>query len=173
MGKRVLGLLVAGIIIGLACFFAGRKMTDKNEGVASSNVTVKTIRDTTLVRDTIFVALPPYSEERELGQRELIVSKETVSMINDNQDSVKVELPEVSRRYEGEEYELWISGIEPKLDSISIFRTESSIVEREIVTVNTPKTNNRRWSIGISAGMGYANGRIGPYIGVGVCYRLF
>ena len=74
-------------------------------------------------------------------------------------DTVQVRLPIISKHYEGESYEAWISGYEPSLDSISIYN-------RTIV----PK--QKRWSIGVQGGVGITPKGVQPYIGIGVAYRL-
>ena len=74
-------------------------------------------------------------------------------------DTVMVRLPIESKHYEGKDYEAWISGYEPSLDSISIYN-------RTIM----PKP--KRWSIGLQGGVGITPKGVQPYIGVGVSFRL-
>lgn len=74
-------------------------------------------------------------------------------------DTVAVRLPIESKHYAGENYEAWVSGYEPSLDSISIYN-------RTIV----PK--QKRWSIGLQGGVGMTPKGVQPYIGIGIGYRF-
>ena len=74
-------------------------------------------------------------------------------------DTVQVRLPIESKHYEGEDYEAWVSGYEPCLDSIRVY-------QREV------KTKQSRWSIGLQGGVGLTPKGVQPYVGIGVSYRL-
>lgn len=74
-------------------------------------------------------------------------------------DTVMVRLPIESKHYEGEDYEAWISGYEPSLDSISIYN-------------HTIVPKPKRWSIGVQGGVGMTPRGVQPYIGIGIGYRL-
>ena len=74
-------------------------------------------------------------------------------------DTVMVRLPIESKHYEGEDYEAWVSGYEPSLDSINIYN-------RTIL----PK--QKRWSIGVQGGVGITPRGVQPYVGIGVAYKL-
>ncbi len=71
----------------------------------------------------------------------------------------------------GEDFTAWISGFEPELDSILIFP------KVEVITKQIPVPVAKRWSVGITGGVGIAATdkglKAGPYIGVGVSYSLF
>ena len=74
-------------------------------------------------------------------------------------DTVMVRLPIESKHYEGKNYEAWVSGYEPSLDSINVYN--STILPK-------PK----RWSIGVQGGLGITPKGVQPYLGIGVSYRL-
>lgn len=74
-------------------------------------------------------------------------------------DTVMVRLPIESKHYEGGNYEAWISGYEPSLDSIKVY-------QREV------KPKQSRWSIGLQGGVGITPKGVQPYIGIGIGYRL-
>lgn len=74
-------------------------------------------------------------------------------------DTVQVRLPIVSKHYEGEDYEAWISGYEPSLDSINIYN-------------HTILSKPKRWSIGLQGGVGITPKGVQPYVGVGIGYKL-
>lgn len=79
-------------------------------------------------------------------------------------------LPRTQKHYKEAEYEAWVSGYQPNLDSIWVYNKTS-----EVNTISVP--SRKRWSIGVQAGYGVQlnpNGVVAaPYIGVGVSYNLF
>lgn len=81
-------------------------------------------------------------------------------------DSAEVEIPITSREYKGEGYRAWVSGYNPMLDSIEVYRTTNT------VTLPKPKRKRKRWGIGVQAGYGLGRNGMQPYVGVGVSYDL-
>lgn len=81
-------------------------------------------------------------------------------------DSVSVAIPITQKKYEGDDYKAWVSGYEPSLDSIDVYRKTETITIRE---------EQRRWGIGIVGGVGYGitSRKVEPFVGVGVTYRLY
>lgn len=77
-------------------------------------------------------------------------------------DSVFVEVPREQAVYSGTGYRAWVSGFRPRLDSLRI--------ERDVAVVSR---RNRRWSVGVQAGVGMTPRGVQPYVGVGVSYRLY
>lgn len=75
------------------------------------------------------------------------------------------------RHYKGENYEAWVSGYHPALDSILVF-PETRYITKEVKVQRKPT----RWGIGIQAGYGISlpDGRpqAAPYIGIGISYNL-
>lgn len=87
-------------------------------------------------------------------------------------DSIDVTLPITQRTYRDSNYTAWVSGYQPKLDSIHTYNKmvyTTRTIER---TITKPP---RKWGIGINAGYGYGiNSKLfEPYIGVGVTYVIF
>lgn len=79
-------------------------------------------------------------------------------------DSVMVSVPIVQKEYKDSAYHAWVSGYRPNLDSIYIYRPTTQIVQ----TI----TKQKRWGLGVQAGMGITNNKIQPYIGLGVSYNI-
>lgn len=77
-------------------------------------------------------------------------------------DSAVVGIPITQKEYQTEDYHLWLSGYLTSLDSIDVYRHETTIT----------KYKTRHWGIGIHAGYGMTTGRLSPYIGIGVHYNL-
>ena len=120
-----------------------------------------------VVRDTIFSEKPVYINKQ-------IVRTDTVQLYDIKQNSVKVELPYISKEFKDSLYEAWVSGYQDvNLDSIRVFK------EKQILEINNTnyitKYKNRPFSVGIQAGYGYdfMNKCTLPYIGIGVQYNLF
>ena len=71
--------------------------------------------------------------------------------------------------YEDSLYRAWVSGYQPRLDSLQIFpRTVYRTVTNDIYHTITPK--KKRWGLGLQVGYGYPSGF---YFGVGMSYDLW
>lgn len=84
-------------------------------------------------------------------------------------DSAEVELPVTQREYEGEGYRAWVSGFEPRLDSIHIFARHDVVTVRQTVAVGAKQ---KRWGIGIFAGYGMTPDGLRPCAGVSINYNI-
>ena len=78
-------------------------------------------------------------------------------------DTIQVRLPIESKHYSATNYDAWVSGYEPQLDSIKVYN-------REVIV----KPKQSRWSIGLQGGVGITPRGVQPYVGVGigVAYKL-
>lgn len=79
-------------------------------------------------------------------------------------DTVEVSLPFVQKVYKDTNYTAWISGYEPRLDSITI---ANKIVTR---TNTVSKDKDKRFSLGVQTGFNVINKK--PYFGVGITYNI-
>ena len=77
-------------------------------------------------------------------------------------DSVKVHLPITQKCYRDSTYTAWVSGYQPNLDSIHIYRPTITIK-----TIKRPK-----FTYGIQAGYGITPKGFQPYLGVGFNYTF-
>lgn len=113
--------------------------------------------------DTVVIRQPEVMVVRSLEPR-----KERMAVVADTvvpgQDSVIVSIPIVQHEYHGDGYRAWVSGYAPALDSIAIERNTAVI---------RPARGQRRWSVGLQAGVGMTPHGVEPYIGVGVSFRLY
>ena len=80
-------------------------------------------------------------------------------------DSVKVQIPISTKVYEDTLYKAYVSGYEPKLDSITI-------KQRTTYITHTTRNKESRFRIGLQAGYGLTPKGLMPYFGVGLSYRL-
>ncbi len=77
-----------------------------------------------------------------------------------------VSVPMTQREYEGAEYRAWVSGFEPRLDSIQVFCRSETVTVREVA-------KRKRWGVGVSAGYGLTPHGPEPFVGVSLNYNLF
>lgn len=80
-------------------------------------------------------------------------------------DSVKVQIPISQKVYEDTLYKAYVSGYEPKLDSITIKQKTTYIT-------HTIRNKEPWFRIGLQAGYGLTPKGMMPYFGVGLSYRL-
>ena len=83
-------------------------------------------------------------------------------------DSLTATIPITQKRYQDSTYTAWVSGYDPKLDSISIYP------RHEILTITkTVRQKPKRWGIGLNVGYGFTpKYGMQPYVGVGIQYNL-
>ena len=128
-----------------------------------------TIRsDTVLVRDdTVLIDRPVEVEKRAIDtiliSTVLPVPGDTVRLT----DTVYVHLPVEQKHYSAPEYDAWVSGFRPSLDSLKL-HTQSARITNTIPLPVHPKS--KRWGIGIQVGYGMT---FHPYIGIGISYNIF
>lgn len=80
-------------------------------------------------------------------------------------DSAKIQIPISQKVYEDTLYRAYVSGYEPKLDSIII-------KQRTTYITHTTRNKESRFRIGLQAGYGLTPKGMMPYFGVGLSYRL-
>ncbi len=84
------------------------------------------------------------------------------------EDTAEAVLPITQQRYTDDStYTAWVSGYQPRLDSIRTYRRTTAIT-REIVR----PAPHGRWSAGVQAGYGITPHGFQPYIGLGIGFRL-
>lgn len=122
--------------------------------------------DTLYLRDTNIYRFPDMVSEITIPEETIVINDGFIII----SDSVSV-LPVQQKHYRGDDYEAWISGYRPRLDSIYVF-PETRYITNEIQVKRKPT----RWGIGIQAGYGVAlpDGRpqMAPYIGIGISYNI-
>lgn len=120
-------------------------------------------RDT--ITDTIKVVRPVVRDSVVLRYDRVVlpIVRDSV-MVRDSVviDSVQVQLPITQKCYRDSVYTAWISGYQPKLDSIHIYRPT--------ITINT--TKQPKFTYGIQAGYGITPKGLQPYLGVGIGYTF-
>ena len=120
-------------------------------------------RDT--ITDTIKVVRPVVRDSVVLRYEKVVlpVVRDSV-MVRDSVviDSVQVHLPITQKCYRNSTYTAWVSGYQPKLDSIHIYRP----------TIMTTTIKRPKFTYGIQAGYGITPKGLQPYLGVGIGYTF-
>ncbi len=186
-------LFIIGFLIGIIAVF----LTLGYYHVSNKNVYTDTTRVRVEVYDTIAYYVPECRDSVvvKYETRVLPVKKDTTAVDGDStmyasvgsnsvdgdstmyasveSDSVDVEIPITQKVYESEDYKAYVSGFEPKLDSIFV---RSKTITNTISYTKPPdkKFWKDRIGFGITAGVGYGliHKQADVYIGGGVIIML-
>jgi len=127
--------------------------------------------ETILKRDTVWrdtvIHDPAPAETINTGRVVYIrvpISGERDTLRDTIRDSIEVPIPIVQKRYEDSLYTAWVSGFEPKLDSIRLYTPEIQTTMTKIVYEPTPLL-----TLGVQVGGGYGLIHRQPdiYVGIG------
>lgn len=93
----------------------------------------------------------------------------TDTLYNTNSVLVPVQIPITANVYQDSTYRAVVSGYRTSLDTIQVYPVHTTII------ITNTITKQKRFNIGIQAGVGYGCFNKNPdvYIGLGVSYRLF
>ena len=134
-------------------------------------ITMRT--DTVIIRDTVLIDRPVEAGARTIDtiliSTALPAHGDTVRLT----DTVYVHLPVEQKHYSAPEYDAWVSGFRPSLDSLKL-HTQSARITNTIPLPVHPKS--KRWGIGIQVGYGMTAAprpEFHPYIGLGISYNIF
>ena len=138
-------------------FIAGKKTAEKGQ-----KETVIERVDTLVIRDTIVAYRPQYITRRVVDTAFFPVT-DTIRM----RDTLFLQLPREQVTWEDSLARVYASGINPQVDSVYHYRTETVI--NHIIPVKV----NPLWGFGIQGGVGVGKGGLTPYVGVGFQMNLF
>lgn len=186
-----LGMMVARFFIG---FCLGAFLANRCNHFVGAN---KMVADTVVVRDTVKGVMPTEKDSKVVGTVALpfvpspfregtnyakltddggktgttettATGGEEVGKIGSN-DTVWATVPRTQKRYEDSTYTAWVSGYEPRLDSIEVYRRTVFMTKTETAT------SRKRLSLGLTGGFGYGVITRKPdvWLGVGVTWRLW
>ena len=162
--KGLIVLLAVFALGGLCGFFTGK-------AVYQPTYEEKVARDTVRVTDTVPHYYPRPVEKqvvRYVTRLMPVHSKDTVNRYVTMTDTMLVEVPIESRHYHGKEYDAWVSGYEPSLDSIKVYQRTEYITER--VTISKPPN---KWELDLIGGINYNfnKKKYTPYAGGELNYK--
>lgn len=167
MNKTHLIVFIVGVILGLCTGFFAAK------GIYDRPVIETVTRDTVTVTDTIPHYYPQPVDGTKVKTEYRWLTKVTTDTVVKTDvktchDSVLVEVPIESRHYHEAEFDAWISGFEPSLDSIKVYQKETVITE--VRTISKPPN---RWELDALAGVDYntATQKYTPYAGGELMYK--
>lgn len=158
-------------------------------GEPSSEISVKS--DTITIRDTIYAPFPQMVNTKNLGFAPVTLPiwippkdgnidgrrpepDEAAAEVDETDetkppDSATVSIPIEQRHYAGDDYEAWVSGWNPSLDSLLIYRPTQQIT----TTAQVTRWKTKRWGLSIGAGvLATTKGEVHPGIFVGVSYTF-
>ena len=156
--------IVLGLLLSLA--FRGRP----------AEPTVRVERDTVVQYDTIPHYLPSPKDSALVKfvtvkfpvERPIYVSHPPNDSVRI--DTIEAEVPITQKHYESEEYQAWVSGFMPNLDSIEVYQKTSTITET--ITI-TQFAKQKHWGIGVTGGYEYYpnTSQSAPYAGLHLKYN--
>lgn len=178
-------LLVIAVCLLFALFI---RRSPESPGERPPEVTVKS--DTITIRDTIYVSTPQLADTKSLGFTPVTLpiwappakdtprsqrpeSDELPSEVDEPAeteppDSATVNIPIEQRHYASDEYEVWVSGWNPSIDSLRIYRQAQQIA----TTTEVTRWKTRRWGLSIGAGLVASPKGVQPGIFIGASYTF-
>jgi len=147
------------VIGGLCGFFMGKAMYQPTYDE-------KVTRDTVCVRDTVFDYQPTPVDSAKIRYvtRFLpVVMRDTVSRVDhfievnkmehfaDTSKMIAVEIPIESKHYQSKDYDAWVSGYEPSLDSIKVYKETQYITE----TITRAVKDSKHFFLDVGVGCEY------------------
>lgn len=160
--------LLAGVCIGNflpdSCRLFSRSSTPLHDTITELRI------DTIVVHDTILATIPSFAQRP--SPRTVILSRKDVTVC----DSDSLRLRAVQRVYADSTFRAVVSGADPRLDTLVIFRTLPTVTHN--VTTRLAPTGcgprySTRWSLGITAGATLTPHGLSPGLTLGVSYRLW
>lgn len=149
----ILGVIISAFLLSLVW----RRCADDTEVVTDTIIKVVKV-DRPIVRESTIVK---YEVVR------LPIAADTICVKDTIKDSVFVEVPIEQKVYSDSNYTAWVSGYNPRLDSISITHQEISYK-----LVNNSSKGSKRLYLGIQVGYGITPRGMQPYLGLGVSYKF-
>ena len=189
---NIVGVMAAAVFAGfcLGAFLA-------NHCYHFRGVT-KMIADTVVVRDTVRGVMPTEKDSKVVGTVALplvpsplregrdvwkLTDGKSASGVSDDaamdardggeigvSDTVWATVPRTQKRYEDSTYTAWVSGYEPRLDSIEVYR-KTVVVTKSV----EGRGKSKRFNVGLTGGFGYGVFTRKPdvWVGVGCTWRIF
>ena len=151
VSKKHLIILAAVALLCLLCgFFVAKGMYDRPMDESVS-------RDTVWLTDTVPDIAPVPKDSvrlkwvtRWLPRAVHDTIDHFIEVNNMMHDTVAVQVPITSKHYGGKNYDAYVSGFEPSLDSIFVYN-ETQLITETITRMKPPN----KWSLSVNAGVDY------------------
>ena len=152
-------LLFAGVVIGMSWKIS--KLEDEVDRLRNAPADTVVVTQTDTILSEKPVPMYKYIHKTEFVE----IKADSVRI-----DTVKelVFLPREYLVYKDSTYRAVVSGVQPRLDSIEVYRKTQ--VQTITKTISVP--DRKRWGLGIQAGAGWNGREVQPYGGLGVSYDL-
>lgn len=148
-----LAIFCVGVGVGYVGFGGGKEIVRADTVYRRDTVRWPVTRDSVVTR---------YITRRLAVMRvDTVRQSDTVRAV----DTVEIRLPIMQKVYRDTNYTAWVSGYEPRLDSISVRHRE--------VTLTKVARVGSRWGVGLGVGLGVGSGGPGVGIGLGLIYKLW
>lgn len=165
--------LIFAVIFALIGAHTYHILGKKAEIIEIEKVDTIQICDTAYIRDTLIF------QKTKLVPKEVYITK-VDTVYDDNYNPI--ELITENKTYQDTiicdkdtaEFQIFTSGIKSNVDSINLSLRKSNPVITNTITIEKLVKNNKRISIGLQGGYGYAfkSKELSPYIGVGININL-
>lgn len=153
-------LVIAVLSLLLALSITFQHLYNPNRNSDENSLKTDTITITKI--DTVTIIKP-------VVQYRYIIQVITDTLYNTDSIRVPVRIPIESKTYQDSTYRAVISGYRTNLDTIQVYPIHT------YTTITNMITKQKRFNIGVQAGVGYGcfNKKPDVYLGFGVSYRLY
>ena len=142
-------------------------MIDKPYEVIKTD-TITTTKTDTLWKDTTITKTDTKVKYIQVVKTDTVYDKQgnEIELITDNKtysDTILCGMDTI-------DYQIHISGIKSRLDSVSLRLKKSEVIKTNTVTVEKYIKQNKRFNVGVQTGVGYGftSKQIEPYVGFGI-----
>ncbi len=186
MKKTTLTYIVLGLLVGLglSLFWNYKQFRDLQEQPTKieEKIVVKYVEKKDSMPDakkesvvgTIKIPVPKQNQDPLFSNNLSENALDSIGFsdnLSDFPDSIEV--PRTQKVYSDSTYTAYVSGYDPRLDSIFV---RQKIIEHSIIETRTVPTKKfRRWNVGVIGGYGYGikSKEFEPFIGVGLVLSIF
>ena len=153
-------LVIVVLSLLLALFVIFQYLYHSNRNSIGNSLRIDTVTITKI--DTVTITKP-------VVQYRYITQVITDTLYNTDSVLVPVRIPIESKTYQDNTYRAVVSGYRASLDTIQVFPIHT------YTTITNTITKQKRFNIGVQAGVGYGIFTKKPdlYVGLGLSYRLF
>lgn len=174
---RLAGLIAVFLfIMGVALFRIRRLERELDKYKNAPADTVTNVKVDTLLYDNPQLIEQYESEKEKVAIEVRRLKKQLAAALNVPADTLEIHdtttqlvyLPREYLVYKDTNYRAVVSGVQPRLDSLEIYRPTITNTITKYVEVK----KKTKWGIGVQAGYGYNGKKFSPYAGVGVQYNI-
>lgn len=164
---RGLVIFVAGVLTGCLLGYLCQGWRPAAAAIVTERVVTDTLRDTAVAvaerRVVRYVTLPATSPGATA------TDPDPCDSVTTEPDTPGYVIPIEQVVYRDSDYTAWVSGYQPSLDSIEVYRHSIT----RTITAEAPAAKRPRLGVGVQLGVGIdPQARVTPYLGVGISYNI-